>query len=434
MAHYAAIEEPASQHLTSQIATAARIALVVSQRLLITEDLSAHWAATGSDSRRQTLWNAGGVAAGDAGLAVLAACLDNCYVDDGWDEAGERRLSRAFTNVAARDVSLFSGLTGLAYATHLLCKSGERRNNLTGQLEAILLSRIAEQVEAVRSFDERYAVSTFDLISGLVGQCVYLLSCESDASDAVCREALSALAWLCGPGADEFRWACTPLGAPSMSNTVVMNLGLAHGMPGILAILSIAELAGRGTPGGPEVVERNAEWLVRNLSLDEHGPNLPAMRARDQPTAPVYPRAAWCYGAAGVGRALTLCGEAVGSHRLRDIGLELIRASYRRLKPVLAESGLGFCHGVGGILYLLAVSAAEFPNSDLEEAKSTLLDHVVAAYQDYLPFGFTFPMCDSQDRDPHHPGLLTGAAGVALSLLKATTPRSLPSDRLFLTA
>jgi hypothetical protein len=213
-----------------------------------------------------------------------------------------------------------------------------------------------------------------------------------------------------------------------------LNLGLAHGMPGMLALLAIAELEGRSTPGGLDVVRWNAGWLVDNLVTDCYGPNLAAMLREGEPAPSPYPRSAWCYGAAGVGQTLVLAGRAVADRQLIEVGLELLAGSRRRLISQLEQAVPGFCHGVSGVLYLLVSAGATQPGPDLRDGDVTLLAHLLGAYDDDLPFGYSVPASDNPARDPHHPGLLTGVAGVALALLKAATRRSLPSDRLFLTA
>jgi lantibiotic biosynthesis protein len=428
---------PPVPQLSECVAGAATgIARAVSQRLLISETLPVHLAGPGQAGRRRSYWDRGGLAGGDIGLAVLAAALEECHPGEGWGEAGISCLQKAVASATSRDASLYSGLAGLAYAGHLLDRSDGFGLRVSEKVEPVLLRRTAQQVEAVRAITRRDSTSVFDLISGLTGQCVYLLSAASGAAQAAGQEAISALVWLLRPGGDEgLHWACAPPGRRAgRASAVSLNLGLAHGMPGVLALLSIAELSGRSAPGALEAVEWNAGWLLRNITDDSYGPNWPAMRDLEpQPTRP-YPRAAWCYGAAGLGRALMLAADALGDRPLKATGASLLVTSYRRLAHSLVQAGAGFCHGLSGVLYLLAQAAADYPSAALERARSALLGHLISMYDDDLKFGFSFPAVDNPARDSQHPGLLTGAAGVALALMKAATGRPLGSDRVFLAA
>src|SRR5207237_6489540 len=88
-----------------------------------------------------------------------------------------------------------------------------------------------------------------------------------------------------------------------------LNLGLAHGLPGPLALLALSSNARLESAHVAEAIERASTWLVDHAVSDEWGINWPAFvavepdRAEDPPT-----RAAWCYGAPGVARALWLGG------------------------------------------------------------------------------------------------------------------------------
>ena len=415
---------------------AAGIARAVSQRLLISETLAAHLAGEGPASSRRSYWDCGGLAGGEIGLAVLAAALEESYPGEGWGEAGIGCLRRAVVSTPLQDASLYSGLAGLAYASHLLGQSDGFGLRVISKVEPVLLRRTAQQVKAVRTITRRDSTSVYDLVSGLVGQCVYLLAASSEAARAAGQEAISALVCLLAPSDDEgLHWACAPPGRRAgRAAAVSLNLGLAHGMPGVLALLSIAELSGRSTPGALEAVQWNANWLLRNITDDSYGPNWPTMRALEPGATTPYARAAWCYGAAGLGRALMLAADALGDPQLKATGAGLLVASYCRLAGSLYQAGAGFCHGLSGVLYLLAQAAADYPATDLERARSDLLSHLIGMYDDDLTFGFTFPAADNPARDPQHPGLLTGAAGVALTLMKAATGRPLGPDRVFLAA
>ena len=123
---------------------------------------------------------------------------------------------------------------------------------------------------------------------------------------------------------------------------MALNLGVAHGMPGLLATLSIAEGSGRHTPGGPEAIEWNAGWLLRNTVEDEYGPNWPAMVFEGGTSTRPYDRAAWCYAPVGVARALILASSIVGDRQLATAALELLTCSFAAADSPLARGGIGF--------------------------------------------------------------------------------------------
>jgi len=96
-----------------------------------------------------------------------------------------------------------------------------------------------------------------------------------------------------------------------------LNCGLAHGIPGPLATMSLALACDVTVPGLPEAVDRAAGWLAGHRADDYWGVNWPvavsliavgSVVAAEPGRAGEPSRSAWCYGAPGVARALWLAG------------------------------------------------------------------------------------------------------------------------------
>ena len=64
-----------------------------------------------------------------------------------------------------------------------------------------------------------------------------------------------------------------------------LNCGLAHGIPGPLAVLSLGLRAGLSTPGLPRAITKIVDWLYDNRSDDDWGVNWPTAVAIAQPPA-----------------------------------------------------------------------------------------------------------------------------------------------------
>ena len=158
------------------------VARAISCRLLVTDLVPAHLAETDTTGRGQASGDAAGIAGGDAGLALLAAALEGTHPGEGWAEAGLTFLRRALSCASTQDCSLFSGLAGAAFSAHAVTVPSGVASPIADRLEELLLPRIERQVDAVRRMSCRDTVSTYDLVSGLAGQCVYLMTCVSRAS------------------------------------------------------------------------------------------------------------------------------------------------------------------------------------------------------------------------------------------------------------
>ncbi len=268
-------------------------------------------------------WDPVSVAEGDAGQALLCAQLHTCFPDEGWDGVGHAHLTRSVTALEERGGAppgLFSGLTGVAFAAKLLGRSsGYRhlRSVLDGQIAAACLSQAAELHGR-----SGVSVSTFDLISGLSGVTAYLLPSGQDRlTHPALPHALRALTSLSlaeGPVPawhtpahllhDEDQALRYPLGN--------LNCGLAHGIPGPLAVMALAASQGVEIKGLTPAIRGLAQWLLSHRHDDAAGLNWPTVvpLAHDGHGLHAEPagetsRSGWCYGSPGIARALWLAGR-----------------------------------------------------------------------------------------------------------------------------
>lgn len=411
-------------------------------------------------STRQTLFpqtldrRTYGVADGDAGLAVACGYFDACLPGEGWDEVGHGFLAAATAATAATaaaesaPVGLFGGLSGLAFAARSLSRDGARYQRMLAALDGMLAPDAAALGEFLCSSREPGPVSAFDLISGATGVAAYLLTHDADEGLPGLLRGLTALTENRAetpPGAGVPRWM-TPaslLADESMRRRYPLgnlNCGLAHGIPGPLAVLALALRAGVEVPGQAEAVRRAADWLVAHQVTDEWGISWPAavpVPAPDgaRPSRPVDrpgpTRSAWCYGAPGVARALWLAGEALDDGRVRETAIETMRAVLRRPVRRRGIPSPTFCHGVAGLLQI--VLRFHHDSGLFHQGVAELVDELLAAYRPDRPLGYVSYESYDPDADPvDRAGLLDGAPGVALVLLAAATDTEPTWDRLFL--
>ena len=170
-------------------------------------------------------------------------------------------------------------------------------------------------------------------------------------------------------------------------------------------------------------------WLVAQRIEDEWGVNWPSSVQVAPPSPPEPPgRAAWCYGAPGVSRALWLAGNALADRTLQALAVEALEAVHRRPVAVRNIDSPTFCHGIAG----LCRSRCGSPRHRVRRpgaGAALSVDLLLAAYgpDSLLGFRSVEPGGNLVDQ----PGLLDGAAGVAL--ISFGPPSSSPAwDRMFL--
>ncbi|MFD8780980.1 lanthionine synthetase C family protein [Kitasatospora sp. NPDC059599] len=196
------------------------------------------------------------------------------------------------------------------------------------------------------------------------------------------------------------------------------NSGLAHGIVGPLALLSLALRRGIEVDGQRESIHTILVWLGR--WRDGHAwpywitpGNLDG--AARTPLAPQRP--SWCYGTAGVARALQLAALALDDSRLRHRAESTLATALADPKALAATTDLSACHGYAGLAHIAHRAAADaLPRNAalLRAGASVLLDTAHPPHTDP----------DEQARRllaMAGPGFLEGAAGTALALLAPAT-------------
>jgi hypothetical protein len=425
-------------------AAALNAALHVAQKLREPGDAerAAALAATQSEFPQFSHWSPAGIAQGNAGLAVLWAYLDSCFPDEGWDAVGKVHLDLAVRGAerVPPGGGLFSGVGGLGFAATQLSRGGTRYRRLLSSLDEAITSEVMPLAARLRDAD---GVSTgdFDVISGLSGIGACLLSRHTEPSVEVALantiDALTALilrnpsrpAWFTPSFMlyDEETRQAYPHGN--------LNCGLAHGIPGVLALLAIAHKLHLGDNHLPEAIAIAADWLCANRSDDHWGINWPnaVSLTEDGASAPTPgrpSRAAWCYGTPGVARSLWLAGEALDRPGYRDLAVSAMQDVYRRPIPARGIDSPTFCHGVAGLLAVTLRFARDTGAPVFTEEAARLTDQILQSFQEDAPVGFR--NIEYRNNQTDQPGLLDGAAGVALVLLAAATGVDPAWDRLFL--
>ncbi|MFE1560385.1 lanthionine synthetase C family protein [Streptomyces sp. NPDC058734] len=365
---------------------------------------------------------------GGPGIALVYHQLDQSLPGQGWDALAHGYLAASAAGaqrLAIRSPGLFGGLAGLAFTAWTLTSD-------PGMLPAVHDTLVREATARARTlgdYPHGTPVRTFDVVSGLAGVGAYLLCRHHEQQTRhALRAVLSALVALCREDTGTPHWH-TPASqirdAPTRQEFPhgMLNCGLAHGISGPLALLSLALSTGIVVPGHKDAVTRTARWLAAQHVNDAHGPTWAgkiAPAGRPAPSKLSTTSSSWCYGTPGIARSLWLAAAALDDPALRDLALQAIRAVHRRTATrVDAHDAPGLCHGLSGLLHITSRFAHDTKDLELTRAATELTERLLAPN--------TVTAADG-------PGYLDGAAGVALALLAAATDCPPAWDRTLLLA
>ncbi|MGC4867342.1 lanthionine synthetase C family protein [Micromonospora sp. DT53] len=338
---------------------------------------------------------------------------------------------------------VFAGMSGLA----LVLSEAVEAEPRFGPSLVRLHEQLAERVTSwdLPRVERGVADQHYDMISGAAGALAYI-SGVADPGERLGQAAeilVDHLIWLGGtPDDPVLPWRF--LIAPEMLPEQVrdrsgyeggyLNLGMSHGVPGVIAALAGAWRAGLRRPGHEEVLREMTRWVLEVRKNDSHGPlwtgdvpvGIPPARTGD---TVLRDQLAWCYGTAGVSAALLTVADALGDDEVRTVAVEGYEAVLQRTRefPVLSPT---LCHGLAGLL----VICLEFAATTNSELAREFVPVLLAEVMDYAAPDRPLVFAD-EDRPGNlvdSPSLLNGAPGVALSLLAATAQRRPAWFRAFL--
>jgi hypothetical protein len=370
--------------------------------------------------------------AGRAGIAVFFAYLHQCFREPGTHALAAQLLEEAMDAVAATPmgISLYAGFPGVAWTTAHLCP----------MLFELDTDDPNESVDATlrEHLNQPQWWGDYDLIRGLVGLGVYALERLPSAAAADCLERvvwhLATKAQLRPDGA---AWWTDPHWLPEEEAAKhphgYYNLGVAHGVPGAIALLGAACQAGIGIKKARPLLVHAVPWvLAQQHTVD--GAMIFPLWVEDN-TSPGKSRLAWCYGDAGVAAALFRAGRDAGEPAWERAALDIASRAVKRPPDQTGVVDAGLCHGAAGLGHLFNRLGQESGNELLGDAARFWFEQTLAmrrpgqgvgGYQAWGPA----PSGDLAWWDD--PSFLTGAAGIGLALLAAASDVEPRWDRVLL--
>jgi hypothetical protein len=372
------------------------------------------------------------LASGQAGLAVACSYLDLAWPGSGLDEAAQLLLDSAVELLATTSLraGLYDGFTGVAWAVaHLegLAGDGEEAEDPCSEIDAAL-----QQILATAPWKGEY-----DLVRGLVGFGAYALERRPrGTADPIIARVIQHLDELAQHDADGITW-WTPREHPRRTQGAGpgghYNLGLAHGVPGVIAFLAGAVAQGVDPQRSVRLLEGAVSWLLRRARWDGPGSCFshsfgPGLEQGDC-------RSAWCYGDPGIAAALLLAGQRAARPDWEQAALHLARRAAQRPPDETGVVDAGLCHGAAGLGHVFNRLFQATSDPVLADAARFWLERAIDMQQPgqgvggYRAWGVTADGAEGWIEDA---SFLPGAAGVALALLASITPLHPAWDRVLL--
>lgn len=374
------------------------------------------------------------LAGGDAGIALFHAyrSLDAGEEDGEADaEAAVRRFDDAAEGIAGSlsTAGLYAGFSGVAWV----------QEHLEGRLFDSDGEDMGEEID--RALLAHLEASPwpwdYDLISGLAGFGVYALERLAHPSGgALLERVVERLGEIAQRDGGEVTWFTPPhLLAPPQREQApegYYNVGLAHGVPGVIPVLAAASAAGVAAATARPLLDGAVRWVLGRRLPPASGVRFPTSLRPDGVANPS--RLAWCYGDPGVALSLLVAARLVDEPAWESEAMATLLASTRLPAEEAGVRDAGLCHGSAGLAHLynrayqatgeeaLAAAARSWYTRTLDGRQA---GRGVGGYTTWGPAGADLEMGWQTD-----PGFLTGSAGIGLALLAGSSEVEPEWDRV----
>jgi lantibiotic biosynthesis protein len=295
-----------------------------------------------------------------------------------------------------------------------------------------------EEIDAglLRYLDHSPWTADYDLIRGLAGFGVYALERLPRPSAVAClAKVVDRLAETAEHGPQGTTWHTAPELLPDWQRAIFpegyYNLGVAHGVPAVVAMLggaaaAAARMGAAGDPAAADLAERArslgegaSRWLLAQQLPPGNSFRFGTTFSPEAP--PQRSRLAWCYGDPGIAAALLVTARARGDAALEQLAIELALEAANRPAELSGVRDAGLCHGSAGLAHLFNRMYQETGEPRLGAISRRWFEHALDFRQPgqglagYLTFQFEDDAVTEKWRAD--PGLLEGVAGIGLALL-----------------
>jgi lantibiotic modifying enzyme len=215
------------------------------------------------------------------------------------------------------------------------------------------------------------------------------------------------------------------------------NLGLAHGMPGIMTFLSkLYELDIDKTRILPLLQGTVGYLLSQRLDTSNYHSVFPRHICKEEPLC--SSRLGWCYGDTGIGITLWLTGQRLKNHKWKDIAIEtLLHSTLRKDPQKNSVFDTCFCHGTSGVAHMYNRIFQYTGLKEFKEACNFWLKKTleIGQFQEDESIGAGFKFWHGEGNEGHwvnEYNVLNGIAGIGLVLISALSDIEPAWDSCFL--
>lgn len=228
-----------------------------------------------------------------------------------------------------------------------------------------------------------------------------------------------------------YRWDHPVYNDERFKGKPFFNMGIAHGLPGILSVLSGVYSSGIKQDRIITMILQTYKFIISRKN-----PKISGFSLFQTYYAPHFfldydSRLAWCYGDLGISMSILKTAIAINNDDFLDEAVSIgLHAAKRRLFDHTLLSDADFCHGTSGVSHMFGILFEHTKIQEFRDAQEYWMKHTVSFSQyDEGIAGFRTHIKD--DEWGKDAGLLKGVSGIGLCMLSYIT-KDRNWDRFFL--
>ena len=370
-----------------------------------------------------------GLLSGYGGSALFYAYYHRLTGREEYLHKMEQVVMKAVHAMATEEMihSHCNGVAGISWCLQHLMRQGfiekEEGANAFEETDALLY----------RYMDQELSEKRYDLLHEGLGPALYFLEREAEPAVNACLEDVVArLEKAAVPMDTGISWKDGFVKKHQEGDHY--NLGLAHGMSAILAVLGMIYEQGIAQERTRSLLEKGIQWLLttRNQNISAGMSCYPTMAtAGGKPIGNPQSRLGWCYGDPGIAITLWNAGVRLQNESFKQEACDILLQIMQHRD---AENGsvrdAGLCHGSMGLAHIYSRVYAGSGNELLRRGMEHWLQQTLAfrTWPDG-PAGFK---CHTMSGKVNSYNLLEGITGIGLALIAVLDPQAAAWDRCML--
>jgi lantibiotic modifying enzyme len=376
--------------------------------------------------------NSYGILGGKAGIALFYGYTAMHYNQQQYYDPAYAMLEDMGDALATQEMiyTMSAGIGGIAYTFQHLQNIG-----LIDSEDDLNLAELDDYLMEGAGFDRQQR--NWDPLHGFVALGVYFLERHKKDNQSANLEKLVDFLWEIR---ENFRgndiWMTFGYQDVSRDN---YNLGMAHGIPGIISFLAQVHGLGIAQEKTLPMIEQAINFFEQSRYPDNDTYLFPTMIEKENPDETREgSRLGWCYGDLCVALAMIHCGKHCNNKAWYDSGVEMALVTTKRDIENAWCRDACICHGSVGLVHQFNRLWQLTGDDAFKTAALFWLDHTFDEYYKEKEGigGYFYFHYDSKTKESSYvksPSLLEGSAGIGLVYLSLITSISPDWDSIFFT-